>query len=300
MSIEKNYVNRKDYKNYGRQKASLTIEAALVLPVFLYFMLAFLYYIQIFTVQEQIQAAITKMGLNLSKSSYVMKEFIGNDDSLSFDFTIFDEAYDIGLGQLVKGVADGYILKLYAEKYLNNEEINSSGIVDGFQGISFMNSRLLNHDEYIDIVVSYTIKFPIRIFSLSDKKFTQRVRLRSWTGHEVKAAYKRDGKNTDTETVFITASGTVYHKTDTCSHIRLSVTTVQGIPNHLRNDNGAKYYPCETCCKGHVDPFSTLYITSDGTRYHTRRDCSGIKRSVREIPITEVGNRTPCKRCYKE
>lgn len=286
-------------KSCFKQRASLTIEAALILPVFLYFMIIFLYYIQIFTVQEQIQAAITKMGLNLSKSAYVMKDFPDLDDKLNFDFSIFGDDFDINLSKLTDELASGYVLKLYARKYLDTNQINGSCIKNGFDGLDFMSSSLISSEDYTDILVTYYIEIPIKLFSLSDMKILQRVRLRNWTGYAVNAAYEKDEEENETATVFITDTGSVYHMTDTCSHIKLSVTAVQGVPTNLRNENGAKYYPCESCSDGELELLSTFYITSDGTRYHTRRDCSRIKRSVNEIPITEVEERTPCKRCYK-
>ncbi|HWT74741.1 MAG TPA: hypothetical protein VN258_08500 [Mobilitalea sp.] len=284
-------------RNY--QKASLTVEAALILPVFLYFMLAFLYYIQIFTIQEQIQSSITKMGLNLAKSSYVLKDFPSLEDALSFDFTVFGEDYDISLEQLADTLTSESVLKLYAKKYLDTPQINHSCIKNGFDGISFTSSSLLGGDDYIDIVVSYLVKLPLKLFALNDMQMVQRVRLRCWTGYEVAAAYQtsEETKNNE-EIVYITETGSVYHKSETCSHIKLSIRSVSGIPNDLRNDNGAKYYPCEACCIGATDMTITYYITSDGTRYHSLRDCSKLKRSVKEISFSEVGSRKPCKRCY--
>ncbi len=140
---------------------------------------------------------------------------------------------------------------------------------------------------------------PVRIFIIRNMHFIQRVRLRCWTGLKVDAAY-RDGASDKTETtVFVTETGSVYHKTSDCSHIKLSIRAVYGIPTDLRNDNGARYKPCEACCSEPLDNYTGYYITSDGTRFHTIRECSKLKRSVKEISFSETGNRTPCKRCYK-
>lgn len=289
----KTVINRKT----RYQKASLTIEAAFVLPIFLYFMLAFLFFIQIFTVQEQIQSAITKMGLNLAKSAYVLKDFPSMEEALTFDFSVFGEDFDISLAKLADELASQRVLKGYAKKYLDTNQMNHSCIKGGFDGINFYNSSLLSGEDYIDIVVSYQIQIPIKVFIIKDMQMTQRVRLRCWTGHEVKPAYQTESNNKD-ETVFIAVTGSVYHKSETCSHIKLSVREVQGIPTGFKNDNGGLYKPCEACCTGSEVKQGTYFITSDGTRYHTRRDCSKIKRSVTEISLSEVGNRTPCKRCF--
>ena len=62
-----------------------------------------------------------------------------------------------------------------------------------------------------------------------------------------------------------------------------------------RNENGAKYYPCEHCARGEKP--ERLYITTDGDRYHYRLNCSGLKRTIIEIRRSQIGSLRPCKRC---
>lgn len=287
------------HRNGNCRNASLTVEAALVLPVFLYFMLTFLYFIQVFTVQERIQSAITRMGLNLAKAGYVFKDFPDLKEASSLDLTVFDNEYNVGLGELADSLVSEELLKLYSRKYLDTEQINRSSILYGFDCISFIGSSILCGDDYIDIVVGYEISIPIPVFIIGDMQFVQRVRLRNWTGYEVAAAYRTEGTENEDETyVYISDTGSVYHREENCSHIKLSVSAVQGIPTGLRNEYGGKYTPCEACCIGEEDPFATYYITSDGTKYHSRRDCSKIKRSITKIKLSEAGSRRPCKRCH--
>lgn len=286
-----------DRKN-RRISASLTLEAALVMPLFLYFIIAFLYFIQIFILQERIQTSITQMGFSLAKTAYVYEEFSGEGEA-QIDASIFDSEFSVGLQELTYDIAYSNILKLYAVKYLDTDQINQSCIHEGFDGISFSGSKILEEEDCIDIVVRYQIRLPLKLFLLQDMPMLQRVRLRAWTGFEVPASYQvTESEDSKEDTiVYITETGKVYHKSNTCSHIKLSVSSVIGIPSNLRNENGAKYYPCEYCCTGKEDSLGTYYITSDGTRYHSRRDCPKIKRNVKEIALSEVGNRTPCKRC---
>ncbi|MFT4143247.1 MAG: hypothetical protein QM644_02235 [Mobilitalea sp.] len=279
--------------------ASLTIETALVLPVFLYFMLFFLFYIPVFTTQERIQSAISTMGLELARTEYIRQDFTTVEDALNFDFSIFNELQGLGITQMAEAYLSEAILKQYSKKYLDLNEINHSFIKNGFQGIRFI-SNLAEDKDYIDLTVSYEIEFPLQLFSIEPFQMFQRVRVKNWTGYQVAAAYDTEpaGEGEET-TVFITATGKVYHSKEDCSHIKLSVSMVQGIPDNLRNSNGAKYYPCESCCEGNLDRQAIYYITQDGTRYHTKRECFRIKRNVTKINISEIGDRTPCKRCYK-
>ncbi len=298
VKVFNNWREKKNKRGESGKQASLTVEAALILPIFLYFVLSFLYFIQIYTLQEQIQSSITKMGLKLSKAAYVVKDFSSLDEALSLDLSVFGQDIDFGLKDWVRETSSQGILVSYSRGYLDTDYINRSCIKGGFRGISFEGSDLFSED-MIDIHVSYQIELPIRSFLIPLMRMEQRVRLRCWTGYQVEAAYQTGTEGEKEVTVFVTQTGSVYHKIASCSHIKLSVTSVQGIPIDLRNEQGAKYYPCEVCDKGSADQVGTYYITSDGTRYHKKRECSGIKRNVREIPMSEVGTRTPCKRCYK-
>lgn len=288
-------------EKYNR-KASLTVEASLVMPLFLYFMLAFLYFIQIFTVQEKIQAAITQMGLNLAKTAYIYDDFLGIEEAQSFDQTIFGTEYESGLQAIASAALNGSLLKLYVMNYLEVDQINQSCIKDGFEGVSFYSSKVMDREDCIDIIVRYQVKIPINLFGLEDMFMIQRVRLRGWTGNQIPAVYSmvEEGQAADDTMVYITETGSVYHVNRECSHIKLSVTSVLGIPEERRNDNGARYYPCEACCTESGNPTAIYYITSDGTRYHSKKDCSKIKRTVREVPLSKVLDRTPCKRCGKK
>lgn len=279
------------------QRASLTVEAALILPIFIYLMIAFLYFIQIFAVQERIQASITRMGMNLSKAAYIYQDFPNAEEALNFDFSIFNNEFEIKLGSMADKFASKALLGLYAQEYLDNNQINNSCIKGGFNGLSFDGSDIISSGDDIDIVVSYKVKIPVKIFVINEMQMVQRVRLRKWTGYEVAAAYSTETDTGDESIVYVTESGSVYHTNKSCSHIRLSVRAVSGIPVDLRNDNGAKYYPCEVCCDNDIDENATFYITSDGTRYHSKRECSKIKRNARENKLSEVGSRTACKRC---
>lgn len=250
---------------------SLTVEAALVLPIFIYFILAFLYFIQIFTTQEMIQKSITKLGLDTAKHSYIISEYI--DESL---------------------------LKFHAESYVDIDTINNSCIVYGWDGVSFQGSSVLDQDNCVDIVVSYYIRIPIKLLQLKDIPMVQRVRLKSWLGTSVDPSYTKKEENSQGDRedirVFITDTGTVYHRRRDCSHINIKVSAVNGIPTEQRNYNGAKYYPCDRCIMPNITQ-DTYYITTNGNRYHSSVNCSGLKRTITEVSLSEVSDKRPCKRC---
>ena len=121
---------------------------------------------------------------------------------------------------------------------------------------------------------------------------------RPFTGRHYKN--KEGGDAEDNRIVFVTKTGQVYHTSNICSHIKISVREVDfSSVNHLRNKGGAKYYPCEYCARGKLG--GIVYITSEGNRIHKNKTCPGIKRTVTTMKKTEAEARglRPCERCGK-
>ena len=116
--------------------------------------------------------------------------------------------------------------------------------------------------------------------------------MRAWTGYDVERRAEGSGEETY---VYITDSGSVYHTARNCTHLTLSITLAgKEEIGSMRNASGGKYSPCEKCGG---DGSGIVYVTHGGDRYHNTIECSGLKRSVRCIPLSEAGARTPCSRC---
>ena len=95
--------------------------------------------------------------------------------------------------------------------------------------------------------------------------------------------------------VIVTDNASVYHLTEACTYLSLSVRQVtREEVEHLRSADGAKYYPCERCAKEAGG--EGCYITRDGRRYHLDRSCSALKRNWRWVPLESCGL-PPCSRC---
>ena len=122
------------------------------------------------------------------------------------------------------------------------------------------------------------------------------VKVHAWTGAE--EGGKGSGDSTEPEEmVFVTESGSVYHTKAGCRYLNLSITQVSGSSlSQRRNDNGEKYSPCETCSR-HQNPSGTVYITGSGNRYHNDASCSGLKRTVRLVKKSQLGNMHVCSKC---
>lgn len=121
------------------------------------------------------------------------------------------------------------------------------------------------------------------------------VRVHAWTGID----YEAFGDSTEPkeEMVYVTDSGEVYHKKLGCSYLNVSVSQIGGKRiTSAKNAYGEKYEPCEICSRNQK-PGGTVYITKKGNRYHNAANCSGLKRTVRMVKISEVRGMAACKRC---
>ena len=98
--------------------------------------------------------------------------------------------------------------------------------------------------------------------------------------------------------VYLTPEGNVYHLYRDCTHLQLSVRLVTFVnAEQSRNEYGERYRECQICDS---DFGALVYITSEGNRYHSERSCSGLKRTVRQVPLREAAGRACCIRCLSE
>lgn len=285
----------------------LTIEAALILPIFIMIFVAILYFARIIIIQEQIQRVLTSTGLAIGKTAYVYDELYHKLDrkldSLVEPIEIGPQ--EINIMDFIQGLSNGTVAKLLTKKELDVDSINQSFLLQGYSGISFYDTEILDEEDNIDLIVRYRIHFPFQLFHLPDLRMIQRVKLRAWTGLKVAAKYQvkeMDDESTDLpsgDIVYVAETGVVYHLKDTCTHLYLSVRSVDKKPDKEKNHNGRKYDPCELCVLKNTGNYSEMvyYITNQGDRYHITKYCSGLKRTVYTYQMSEVSHLRLCKRC---
>ncbi len=139
----------------------------------------------------------------------------------------------------------------------------------------------------------YEVDFFTGLLPKKKLRLSSQVRVPLWTGYERK-------KNCDVY-VYITKNGRVYHKSLDCYHLKIQIREIATSKvSSYRNEDGAKYYPCEFCGKKKKGQ-DTVYITSDGTRYHYNRECLALMRYIQKVPLSEVvDSYPPCKTCGGE
>ena len=173
---------------------------------------------------------------------------------------------------------------------IGQRRLSQSMIAGKSGGIDCHKSRVWPGSGIIEIVVEYKIQPPVRIFGIPLISQTERVRIKGWNGYQQGSYAEKQGY------VYITEMGTVYHKSYQCTHLKLAIRAgnVSDVAD-LRNEYQGKYYPCEKCKAKSAS--GMIYYTASGDRYHASLGCSGLKRNIRAVKLSEVGGRGACSRC---
>ncbi len=250
--------------------ASATLESALVIPLYVYSVLAVMYIMQILLVKSEVDRAAYNSLRTLSKYAYAYEKFGDIDNTISAI-----AAYTMLVKELGTDFADTH------------------NIVGGTAGISIIGSEIPDENGKINLKLAYCLKNPFDIFGLGIVKIKQNYAVQAWLGQNDDEETQADA---DGEMVYITPNGTVYHTKRNCTYILLSVREValEDISS-FRNDSGGRYYPCEKCYRD-ADA-RNVYITEYGTRYHTSLNCSILKRIVLKVPLEQANGRKPCAKC---
>lgn len=246
-----------------RLRAVLTLEAAVILPLLACFFVSILFFFRIMQVQLEVQKALDDTGRKLAVC-------------LSKDAQ--DQATGLGAAKI-----------LFLKEMAGREEAERY-ISGGSVGISLIASEFTKDE--IHLKANYHVKLPVQIFWVWDFQMEQRADCRKWTG------WNAAGESGEGDVwVYITETGSVYHTKSTCTHLELSIQSVDySRIADLRNENGEKYRKCAQCADTE-NLYGRVYITNQGDCYHTDLGCSGIKRTVRMVRLSEVGTRRACSRC---
>ncbi len=282
--IEKNKIGRYLLRVIRKEvslTASITVEASIALPLFIFFFVNIMTMFNILKMQCDIEAALHQTGNEVALYAYderCAEGLVGLEDS--------------GIETLT-GALSVFYIKSQVENYLG-DEIDKSCVTGGAAGLSYINSRVMTGNDIIDIVVDYKVHPLISMIGFKDFPVESRYYGHAWTGYDISGA--GEVNQDEEEMVYITEYGEVYHRDINCKHLKLNVRTIAyEALSSARNNDGAKYYPCEYCGNGIAG--GNVFITDYGNRYHSSVNCAGLKRKIYTIPISEVNGRPPCSAC---
>ncbi len=264
------------FQNRGKSRGSVTVEASLAVPLFLFFVLNLCCMFDILAIHIRLEGALHQTAREMAVYAHAMDKVDKKEVLPSLLGSVaFSEAY----------------VRKQVNKTAGREYLDNCCIKNGSSGIIYSFSKIMK-DDRIELTALYRVEPKIPYIGFQGFTMVTRCTARAFTGYDNAGT---DEKEADEQIVYVTETGRVYHTRKNCTHLKLSISkvTYKGI-KQLRNKGGEKYRPCEKCGNS---PGSTVYITEEGNRYHNAISCSGLKRTIDAIPISKVGNRSPCSRC---
>lgn len=238
---------------------SYTLEAAVVLPLLTGFFVFLLFFFRVLQVQTGVQSALC----------YAARKTACEAGALDSEAALFASA------------------EVYFQKEAGECEAVSDYVAGGSLGVSLLESDFSGN--YVNLRANYFVKLPINFFSVKGIAISQGEMSRKWTG---------DAQDETAEDyVYVTEHGSVYHRSRTCRYLDLSIRSVDAAAvAELRNKGGSKYEACSVCAAKHPNA-NRVYITDYGVCYHSDLSCSGLKRTIYLIPLSEAGARGACSKC---
>ncbi len=284
---------------------SLTLETSLVLPIFMCLAISLVSFLEMMNLYAKVEYALHETAREIALFTYpveAVSELSGDflkkySDSETDEENIIDEMEDADL-HLTDAILDETLVRAAFTERFGYENLNNTLIRKGEAGILFFRSTLYDEAGNINLIVTYEVEPLLNIFGVGETTFCNSVKMHPWTG------YSKGFTISDEQYVYITENSSVYHTNPHCSHLHISVDTVNKSEiEQCRNKDGKKYHACEKCCgNGKSDECFFLFITPYGDRYHTSLSCSGLKRTVFKVKLSEVSDKKECERCasYRE
>ena len=262
-------------------KASVSIEASIAIPIFLFCFLEIMSLLNYLWVYSGVLYAVKTVGEPVSILGNVYDE-------------VMDSGEEIHLGkEVISAIAFSEVYLASQVREQCDDPLFAQIIRDGAEGISFLGSHINTKEHSIFILARYTVE-PLFSFAGTSLSMSNRYYGRLWTG------YFSEGNEEGAEYVYITESGSVYHLTKSCTHLKLSIKSVDIKElSDKRNNSGGRYTACSKCCE-EDEEVSNCYITETGDRYHSELSCSGLKRTIYTVTREEIADWPLCSRCGQE
>lgn len=257
--------------------ASMTIEAAMVLPMFLLFFLMLGSGMEMLRFHSKMQMALWEIGRETCVYGTALKQGEMTPNAV--------------LEQVGEFVLSQTYVKDRIEQYLGKEYLREAPVQPEMEGWWFLAGAHFHEDDTVELTATYTaqpqwILSGFQIFMMRNYFFG-----RSWTGYELK-----EGEN---ELFYLAENAQVYHRDANCSHIKLQPELVSSSElDEAVNGNGQHYRACSICARGSL--LGEIWISPEGDCYHYRRDCPGLKRTIRAVTWDVAKKYRPCSRCGRE
>lgn len=271
-------------------KGSMTLEAAIAVPLFLFFVMNLLFVFEAVRLQSKMQAAVQQAGEQVCEAAYYTR--FGPSQTAEGE-----SGAETGSGEAASFLLSETYVRGKITSYLGEALQKNSCVVGGRAGLSLAGSKIMTEGDRVDLIVSCRVRPFIRIIAFPDFPMQVRYCGHAWVGWcEGSGGSAENGGGN--EMTYVTKYGECYHNDPGCIYLNPQIREIHASEvDHYRSGNGAKYYPCECCRPGNA---GTVYITKEGDRYHSDRNCGGIVRHLETMDAEAAQSHyRPCPKCGK-
>lgn len=249
------YMRQERQIGYMRQMGSATVEATLIMPLFIVAMVSVYCSLQCKLAETVVYEAAMETAEYVAESTYL---------------------YTCNVA----------IPAMKFPSYVDDEALLDKYVVGGVGGVAFWGSNMKNEKQEVELKVSYQLRNPF-LPGIGDAEKSFTIVRRAYVGD----VYTEEDAQTEEQEnyVYVTDNQEVYHATRACTYLTLSIEITK-----FDIATRAGFTPCEYCGE---NPGELVYITEQGQRYHSRTNCTGLKRTIYRRKKSEVQHLAPCSRC---
>ena len=267
--------------------ASLTLEAALALPLVLFSMVLLMTPFRIMDASRKMQGICDGICMDVSKYAYSLCRIdLPGSGSAEAEKDEDEEGSFVSL--MGSGVLGGYAAA----------RAQAAADDEGLQVVSFLDTQCMVEDDLVTIKLDYLYRLPFPVFGLGAVRQSVVSSRRAWVGAEGSKGRGAEGKTEEEDPwVYVGETSTRYHLSAGCHYLSNDLSAVSlDRARAARNASGGKYYPCARCARS-AAAGQTVYIMPNGSSYHTDPDCSAIIAYVRTVRLSEVEHLGACSYC---
>lgn len=239
---------------------SMTVEAALVFPLFLFVMYAVMMLSQLMITNDEVDKALTETARYLAKEAY----FYSQEN-------VYEEQGSISIK------AQSYNR---FRQYIDESRLRL--VPGGKNGISLQHSQLPNELQEIVLIAEFNCNITIPFFGRFSYPMEESVVQKIFCGYDTSVGWNKG------EYVYVAEHGAVYHNSPDCSYIAIRVVKAEDT-KELQGKRNCRYC-CNKVAKGE-------YVTICGDCIHQNRNCSALKRTIHLVRRDQLGGLPLCSRC---
>ena len=246
--------------SYQSYKATMTLEAALVMPCFLFAMLGLISIMDVMKIKGCMDVAVAEVGNNLAIETY---------------------------GESINEFRTSFYIQRKINSFLKNN-LSETDYQKVSGDIRITELTVSEEKNIISFKVNYKIVPGFNVLELATVKMFTTYYGHDWLGFRTEQEVEK--------MVFLSDNAEVYHLNKGCKYLNTTIVEISYANlSKYRNNSGEKYRDCNFCNAKTIT--NVVYITPEGRNYHTIRKCIGLTRSIHTVPLSSVKEKRVCSGC---